>query len=66
METYLKNKIALCENAKLYLYAEFYRNILKSFYNCNPIQFKKLIDYNIENSNFYYMNQLLEIKHLKK
>ena len=65
METFLTNKINLCENSKLYLYAEFYRNILKAFKKCNLDEFKKLVDFNIESSNYYFMNSLLEIKHHK-
>lgn len=63
MEQYLINKINLCENSKLYLFAEFYRNILKAFKKCSLEEFKNLIDFNIENSNVYFLNSLLELKH---
>ena len=65
MRTFLNNKIRICENSKLYLFAEFYRNILNAFNKCTLDQFKDLINFNIECSNAYFINSLLELKHHK-
>ena len=62
METYLQNQINLCENSKLYMLTEFFKNILKVYNSVSIEQFSIFIDFNIIESPEYFKNELLTIK----
>jgi hypothetical protein len=64
MEIFLNFKIELCEKSNLYSDAEFYRNVLKEFLKLDILSFKQLLDFNILNSNSYFLESLLELKNI--
>ena len=61
MEKFIENQIFICENSKLYIYAEFYRNILIQFNKLNLTNFNKLLNYNLDNSPNYFRSELLKL-----
>ena len=61
MQKFIEYQIFICENSKLYIYAEFYRNILKQFNKLNLDDFNKLLNYNLNNSPIYFKSELLKL-----
>jgi hypothetical protein len=61
MQKFIENQIFICENSKLYIYAEFYRNILIQFNKLNLTNFNKLLNYNLDNSPNYFRSELLKL-----
>ena len=61
MEKFIKNQVIICENSKLYIFAEFYRNILIQFNKLNLTDFNKLLNYNLDNSPIYFRSELLKL-----